>query len=51
MLELGFNDPERLVTVAHALSTRSRVDILRLLNSKNLNIIEIAEKLKLPFRR
>lgn len=48
MLELGFNDLERLVTVSHALSTRSRVDILRLLNSKNLNIIEIAEKLKLP---
>lgn len=48
MLELSLNDPEKLVTVTHALSTRSRVDILRLLNSKNLNIIEIAERLKLP---
>lgn len=48
MLELNFNDPEKLVTVAHALSTRSRVDILRLLDSKNLNIMEIAEELKLP---
>lgn len=48
MLELSFNDPDKLVTVTHALSTRSRVDILRLLNSRNLNIIEIAEKLKLP---
>lgn len=48
MLELSFDDPERLVAVTHALSTRSRVDILRLLNTKNLNIIEIADKLKLP---
>lgn len=48
MLELSFNDPEKLVKVTHALSTRSRVDILRLLNSKNLNIMEIAETLNLP---
>lgn len=48
MLELSFDDPDKLVTVTHALSTRSRVDILRLLNSKNLNIVEIAEALKLP---
>lgn len=48
VLELSFDDPERLVTVTHALSTRSRVDILRLLNTKNFNIIEIADKLKLP---
>ncbi|MNO16822.1 Helix-turn-helix domain protein [compost metagenome] len=48
MLELGFDDPEKLVAVAHALSTRSRVDILHLLNSRNLNVIEIAEALKLP---
>lgn len=48
MLELSFDDPEKLVTVAHALSTRSRVDILHLLISRNLNIIEIAELLKLP---
>lgn len=48
MLELSFDDPDKLVTVTHALSTRSRVDILRLLISKNLNIVEIAEALKLP---
>ncbi|ANS75687.1 ArsR family transcriptional regulator [Paenibacillus yonginensis] len=48
MLELSFDDPEQLVTVAHALSTRSRVDILRLLVSRNLNVIEISELLKLP---
>ncbi|WP_413408800.1 ArsR/SmtB family transcription factor [Paenibacillus amylolyticus] len=48
MLELSFDDPDKLVTVTHALSTRSRVDILRLLILKNLNIVEIAEALKLP---
>ncbi|MEK4057724.1 ArsR family transcriptional regulator [Paenibacillus sp. FSL F4-0087] len=48
MLELSFDNPDELVTVTHALSTRSRVDILRLLISQNLNIVEIAEALKLP---
>lgn len=48
MLELSFDDPEQLVTVSHALSTRSRVDILRLLISRNLNVIEISDLLKLP---
>ncbi|QHW31891.1 ArsR family transcriptional regulator [Paenibacillus rhizovicinus] len=48
MLELSFDDPERLVAVSHALSTRSRVDILRLLSSRKLNVIEISEALKLP---
>ncbi|WP_091068301.1 transcriptional regulator [Paenibacillus sp. NFR01] len=48
MLELSFDDPDRLVTVTHALSTRSRIDILKLLITRNLNIVEIAEILKLP---
>ncbi|WP_405156767.1 ArsR/SmtB family transcription factor [Paenibacillus sp. FSL K6-0108] len=48
MLELSFDNPDELVTVTHALSTRSRVDILRLLIFQNLNIVEIAEALKLP---
>ena len=48
MLELNFDNSEQLVTVAHALSTRSRVDILKLLTSRSLNVIEIAELLKLP---
>jgi predicted transcriptional regulator len=48
MLELSFDNPDELVMVTHALSTRSRVDILRLLISQNLNIVEIAEALKLP---
>ncbi|MDO3408434.1 helix-turn-helix domain-containing protein [Saccharibacillus sp. CPCC 101409] len=48
MLELSFNDPEKLVKVAHALSTQSRVDILQLLISRKLNVIEIAALLELP---
>ncbi|SET70011.1 transcriptional regulator, ArsR family [Paenibacillus sp. NFR01] len=48
VLELSFDDPDRLVTVTHALSTRSRIDILKLLITRNLNIVEIAEILKLP---
>ncbi|MBB6692157.1 helix-turn-helix domain-containing protein [Cohnella xylanilytica] len=48
MLELSFNDPDKLVLVSHALSTRSRVDILRLLSSRKMNVVEIAEALQLP---
>jgi predicted transcriptional regulator len=48
MLELSFRDPDKLVSVAHALSTRARVDMLQLLSTKNLNVVEIAETLKLP---
>ena len=48
MLQVGMNEPEKLVKVAHALSTRARVDILRLLNAKSMNVIEIAEALSLP---
>ncbi|MEC0238809.1 helix-turn-helix domain-containing protein [Paenibacillus dokdonensis] len=48
MLELSFNDPDKLASVAHALSTRSRIDILQLLVSHKLNVIEIAEALNLP---
>ncbi|AZN38614.1 ArsR/SmtB family transcription factor [Paenibacillus albus] len=48
MLELSFDDPDELVSVGHALSTRSRVDVLQLLSTKKLNVVEIAEALKLP---
>ncbi|AIQ46022.1 ArsR family transcriptional regulator [Paenibacillus sp. FSL R7-0273] len=48
MQELSIEDPDRLIAVAHALSTRPRVDILRLLNAGSLNIIEIAGRLELP---
>ena len=48
MLEVGIHEPDKLVQVAHALSTRSRVDMLRLLNTRSMNIIELAEALQLP---
>lgn len=48
MLELSITEPDKLVLVAHALSTRTRVDMLRLLNTRSMNIIEIADALKLP---
>ncbi|MCJ8014155.1 helix-turn-helix domain-containing protein [Paenibacillus sp. KQZ6P-2] len=48
MLELSFQNPDKLVTVAHALSTRARVDMLQLLSTKSMNVVEIAEALKLP---
>ncbi|WP_151735741.1 ArsR/SmtB family transcription factor [Paenibacillus tengchongensis] len=48
MLELGLHDADRLVTVAHALSTRARVDMLRLLGGKPMNVVEMAEALQLP---
>ncbi|GIO37653.1 transcriptional regulator [Paenibacillus antibioticophila] len=49
MLELTINDSDRLVKVAHALSTHTRVNIIKLLLERpNLNILEIAERLDIP---
>nr|WP_170312368.1 helix-turn-helix domain-containing protein [Paenibacillus sacheonensis] len=48
VLELSFDEPDELVAVAHALSTRSRVDLLHLLSTKRMNVVEIAEALSLP---
>lgn len=49
MLELSINDSDRLVKVAHALSTQTRIGIIKLLLAKaNLNILEIAEQLDIP---
>jgi predicted transcriptional regulator len=49
MLELSINEPDQLVTVAHALSSHTRINIIKLLlQHHNLNIIEIAELLKIP---
>lgn len=49
MLQLSINDPDRLVKVAHALSTHTRVGIIKLLLTKpDYNIVEIAEKLDIP---
>ncbi|MBU5671661.1 ArsR/SmtB family transcription factor [Paenibacillus brevis] len=49
MLELTINDSDRLVKVAHALSTHTRVNIIKLLLERpNLNVLEIAERLDIP---
>lgn len=48
MLELSFNEPDKLVAVAHALSTRARADMLRLLSTRKMNVVEISEQLGLP---
>lgn len=48
MLELLIDESERLRKVAHALASDVRINILKLLNHKQENIIDIAEKLDLP---
>ncbi|RTE10252.1 ArsR/SmtB family transcription factor [Paenibacillus whitsoniae] len=49
MLELSINEPDQLVAVAHALSSHTRINIIKLLlQHHKLNIIEIAEMLKIP---
>ncbi|UJF32522.1 ArsR/SmtB family transcription factor [Paenibacillus hexagrammi] len=48
MLDLSIENPDELVLVAHALSTDLRVKIIKLLNTKKLNINEIAEALDIP---
>ena len=48
MLELTIDESDTLIKVAHALSSKVRIDILKLLNVQKLNINEIAEKLDLP---
>lgn len=49
MLDLSINEPEKLVTVAHALSSHTRINIIKLLlKHPNLNIIEIAKLLDIP---
>ncbi|MDQ6423150.1 winged helix-turn-helix transcriptional regulator [Paenibacillus sp. LHD-117] len=49
MLELSINEPDQLVKVAHALSSHTRLKIIKLLlNYNNMNINEIGEKLGIP---
>jgi len=48
MLELRINEPHRLIKVAHALASDVRINILNLLSSEQVNIVDIAEKLRLP---
>lgn len=47
-LQLDLDNKEQLALLARALSTEIRIDILRLLCRGELNINEIAERLKLP---
>ncbi|GMX66804.1 ArsR family transcriptional regulator [Paenibacillus elgii] len=49
MLELSINEPDELVKVAHALSSHTRLNIIKLLlNHNNINVNEIGEKLQIP---
>ena len=48
MLEFSLQEPDRLLKVAHALSVRSRLDMLRLLGVRKMNVVEMAEALQLP---
>lgn len=45
---LSVDDPETLCSVAHALSARVRVDVMRALGMESKNVGEIAETLKIP---
>jgi len=47
-LTIGIEDGNKLLAVAKALSSKSRIDIIELLNYGSFNINEIAEKLDLP---
>ncbi|RXY99839.1 ArsR/SmtB family transcription factor [Fictibacillus sp. S7] len=47
MLELTIDESDTLIKVAHALSSKVRIDILKLLNQKKMNVNEIAEELNL----
>ncbi|MFD2614401.1 ArsR/SmtB family transcription factor [Paenibacillus gansuensis] len=49
MLELSINEPDKIVRVAHALSSHTRLNIIKLLLTHNkININEIGEKLNIP---
>lgn len=48
MLELSIDESDVLKRVAHALSSEVRINILKLLNYKKMNILELSEKLGLP---
>ncbi|WP_342422079.1 helix-turn-helix domain-containing protein [Paenibacillus sp. FSL E2-0178] len=48
ILELSMEHPEELVKVTHALSTELRLRMLELLNSRRMNVVELAEALEIP---
>lgn len=47
-LELDLLESQRLLAVAHALSVQARLDMIRLLGERNMNVVELAEALGLP---
>ncbi|WP_238652878.1 ArsR/SmtB family transcription factor [Paenibacillus piscarius] len=48
MLELSMEHADELVKVTHALSTELRLRMLALLNSRRMNVAELAEALEIP---
>lgn len=48
ILKLSLDDPDTLFAVAHAIASKVRIDIIRLLDTQKLNIVDIAHKLNLP---
>lgn len=49
MLKISFENPDEIVKICHALSTKIRVDILKLLRSENLSVVDISNRLNIPF--
>lgn len=47
-VELGLDRSEEMCKIAKALSTETRLEIIKLLNANSLNINEISEKLGIP---
>ncbi|MRN53686.1 helix-turn-helix domain-containing protein [Paenibacillus sp. LC-T2] len=48
MLKLSMEDPRELVKVTHALSTELRLQMMELLNTRRMNVAELAEALGVP---
>ncbi len=47
-IKMNLDDTERLASIAKALSSETRIEMLRLLRHKSLNVNEIAELLDIP---
>ncbi|SFL66794.1 Predicted transcriptional regulator [Gracilibacillus orientalis] len=48
MLELSISDPEKLSKVTHALSSKVRLNMIKLLNKENLNVHQLSDALQIP---
>ena len=47
-VHLSLDEPRMMFTIIHALASKVRIDILKLLDTASLNVNEIAEKLDIP---